>query len=431
MTAWIFAGLAAGAVLWWLLRGHVQGLRQLRGMLRQLAAGEHGRLPLLPGLPPGLQGLARDVQKISEHLQALHREADADRFGLNAILGSLSEGVLVVDRSLHIRLANPGVETLLGLTSSPVNRTMMEAFRNPALQQVIEESLAVGRPQTREIHYDTGNTQRIFELSVSPLPLGLDRSPSAAVVVFHNITRIKGLERVRREFVANVSHELRTPLTIISGYLETLLEGGLEDRALLENSLRVMFRHAARLNRLVDDLLTISRLESRSTPLELETFDVREALLHVIDQLQSTIMERGAKVHLTIASQPPPVTADPLRFEQVFFNLLDNALKYGQREDLQIRFYVEDDGQNIHIQVSDNGPGVPYEDQEHIFERFYRVHKDRSRDSGGTGLGLSIVKNVLHAHGGKVTVQSTPGLGSTFHIILPLRPPAIDHEDEA
>jgi two-component system phosphate regulon sensor histidine kinase PhoR len=280
-----------------------------------------------------------------------------------------------------------------GLAGSPIGRTVMETFRNLDIQRLVEESLREGLARGGEIAVDQGRSLRTFEFSVSPL--ALEGGEAGAVVVVHNITKIKSLERVRREFVANVSHELRTPLTVINGYLETLIEGGLEDRVMAENALGVMFRHSERLKHLTDDLLVISQAESRSMPLDLQPVELRDLLRRVVAQFDEPIRAQGVEIRITTADDDLVVEADALKLEQVLVNLLDNALKYGNRPGLTVEFYAERLGTTVHLQVSDSGPGIPYEDQEHIFERFYRVHKDRARHTGGTGLGLSIVKNVV------------------------------------
>ncbi|MFZ4484718.1 MAG: sensor histidine kinase, partial [Chthoniobacterales bacterium] len=282
---------------------------------------------------------------------------------------------------------------------------------------LVRRGVGAAHPQLGEVVLQSGPSQRVFELSASPLQLE-DGGPGVVVVV-HNISKIKNLERVRREFVANVSHELRTPLTIINGYLETLIDDGLDDRVMSTKALQVMFKHGERLKHLVDDLLTISQLESRSLSLDLHQINVLEFFHRVIDQFDETIRAQGAQVRLSVGDPNVLLEADPLKLEQVFFNLLENALKHGQRRDLTVTLHAEQAGPNIHLQVSDNGPGIPYEDQEHIFERFYRVHKHRSRETGGTGLGLSIVKNVMEAHGGTVSLESVPGAGCTFRLVLP------------
>jgi len=354
-----------------------------------------------------------------------HRAVQVDareHFEAGEVLASIPEGVFIVDPAMRIRLANPGLAAMFQMDAPPVGLSVVEAFGQAAVHRLVQEGLAGGKPHRGEIVVEQGRTTRTFDLSITPLELSAGRP--GAVVVVHNITRIKNLEQVRRDFVANVSHELRTPLTIINGYLETLLDGGLDDRAMATNALGVMFKHADRLKRLVDDLLTISRAESSTFRLETERLDLRELLRRVVEQTDGLIRAQGASVRITAAGDDLTLEADALRLEQVFLNLLENALKYGNRPGLQIDLYMERAGPSIHVQITDNGPGIPHEDQEHIFERFYRVHKDRSRESGGTGLGLSIVKNVVQAHGGTVSLRSSPGKGSTFNVVLPVRQPA-------
>ena len=414
----LIAGLFAAAVLLLLLVRYFGGIMRLRAALRRVANGDLGR-PLTLDLPRGLRAAQRDVEAIARQARDLDRAAHRERSELNAILASIPEGIFTVDRRLCLLQANRGVEAMFQLSASPVGRSVVEAFGHAAMHRLVQEGLEGGKQHRGEITVDQAEATRVFELSISPLELGSDHP--GAVVVVHNITRIKSLEQVRREFVANVSHELRTPLTIISGYLETLADGGLDDRPMAENALGVMVKHADRLGRLVDDLLIISRAESRSVPLEIQRIDLRDLLRRVVEQFDEPIRSQAATVRITAADGDLTVEADAVRLEQVFINLLENALKYGNRPGLAIDLYAERAGPNIHVQVTDNGPGIPREDQEHIFERFYRVHKDRSRETGGTGLGLSIVKNVIMAHGGNVLVRSAPGEGSTFTVALPIR----------
>jgi two-component system phosphate regulon sensor histidine kinase PhoR len=413
---WIAAIVVAAGILLVALRRYIAGIIRLRNALRRVARGNL-EMPLMLDLPRGLRAAERDLKAIASRVRDLDRAAASERLGLDAILGSITEGVFIVDPKLKVRLGNAGLEKMFGLTGLPAGRSVMETFRNLEIQKLVEEALREGRALRAEIAVEQGRAERTFEFSVSPLLL--DGGEAGAVVVVHNITKIKSLERVRREFVANVSHELRTPLTIINGYLETLLEGGLEDRVMAENALGVMFRHSERLKHLTDDLLVISQAESRSVPLDLQPVELRELVRRVVSQFDEPIRKQQAEIRITTADEDLVVEADPVKLEQVLVNLLDNALKYGSRPALSIEFYAERLGPNVHLQVRDNGPGIPYEDLEHIFERFYRVHKDRARHTGGTGLGLSIVKNVIEAHGGEVSLQSIPGTGSTFHVVLP------------
>ena len=227
---------------------------------------------------------------------------------------------------------------------------------------------------------------------------------------------------MRRDFVANVSHELRTPVAIINGYLETLLDGALDDRPVAEKFLGVMWKHNQRLTLLIEDLLSISQLEGqRASGLRFESVDLQTCLDRVVERLELAILEKNAEVHLVLPDTLPPLEGDPHRLDQVFFNLVENALKYGETtRPPEVTVAATVDGDDALVTVSDNGPGIPLADQPHVFERFYRVHKDRSRAVGGTGLGLSIVKHVVQAHGGQVSVHSQPGRGATFHVRIPV-----------
>jgi two-component system phosphate regulon sensor histidine kinase PhoR len=418
LTALVILAAVVVVVLGVAAQRHLAGILRLREALRRVARNDLN-MPLLLDLPRGLRAAERDLQSIAERIKVLGRSAEQERLGLRVVLGSIDGGIFIVDRHMHVRLANDGAARLFEVQGTAEGRTVMEAFRNIELHKLIREGLQEGQPCHGEITLETEGARRILDASVSPLKIG--GGHDGAVVFLHDISRIRSLEGVRREFVANVSHELRTPLTIISGYLETLLEGGLEDAAATENALRVMFRHAERLQHLVDDLLTISQVESRTVPLDIQRVDLRELAERVIDQLSQPIRAQGATVRVAASEAAPCCDGDLSRLEQVFLNLLENALKHGNRPGLTVDFRIEAGGPDVRVEVTDNGPGIPFEDQEHVFERFYRVHKHRSRASGGTGLGLSIVKNVVAAHGGSVAVRSTPGQGSTFLVTLPVR----------
>ncbi len=337
------------------------------------------------------------------------------------------EGILIVDQGLRVRLANDALFSMFDLTQSPINRTLIEVFREHGLLTGVQRAIAECRPLILEFQTDArtgaGRPQQYFRVNVAPLLPSGGSTPVGALVVFNDVTEVRTLEAVRREFVANVSHEFRTPLAIINGYVETLLDGALDDRAMAERSLAVMHKHAVRLNFLIDDLLTISRMENRAVEMDRRTVNLKEILIRAIDQHEARIRAQSVTVDYSYEPEAEIADVDPTRIEQVFVNLLANALQYGARVDGQIRVTARRRGGEIEINFADNGPGIPYEDQPHIFERFYRVHKDRSRDAGGTGLGLSIVKNVAMAHGGHVSVRSTPGSGSNFRVVLPIVAP--------
>jgi two-component system phosphate regulon sensor histidine kinase PhoR len=397
---------------------------QLREALRRLA-GRDFRPVLLDSRRGVFRETASSVQKISELLQQLDQQIADEGFSLRAILSSMVEGVFITDRAQRIRLVNEPLQRMLDLRQPAINRTVIEVFRNHQLQQAVEQTLFDG--QTRrietalEVAGPDGYSTRHLEVYAGGLNPGGKRRPLGAVVVFHDITKLKELEAVRREFVANVSHEFRTPLAIINGYVETLLEGALDDREMSEKFLGIMARNGQRLTMLIEDLLTISRMEHRSVPMEFHRLNVRDVLSRVVEQIESALAEKHAMVNIDWDESALEAEVDPGRLEQVFANLLENALRHGHSDRVEIRITGRRVGDDLEIVFSDNGPGIPLEDQPHIFERFYRVQKDRSRTSGGgTGLGLSIVKHIVLAHRGSVTVESRPGAGASFRVRIPI-----------
>jgi two-component system phosphate regulon sensor histidine kinase PhoR len=237
------------------------------------------------------------------------------------------------------------------------------------------------------------------------------------ILVFHDLTRLKQLERTREEFVANVSHELRTPLSLIKGYVETLLEGARNNPEVAERFLRIIERNAQRLDLLIQDLLTISALESGRVKLNVQPVELRPLADKVFTDLKARAEEKDVK--LVNQLNDLVAAADAHRLEQVFANLVDNAIKYGRTQGSVTVGGQKTDAGKIEVFVQDDGPGIPPEALDRVFERFYRVDKARSREQGGTGLGLSIVKHIVQNHGGEVWANSEPGKGATFFFTLP------------
>jgi two-component system phosphate regulon sensor histidine kinase PhoR len=363
-----------------------------------------------------LKEIARRQHEIARHI------ADED-FSLRAILASMAEGVLIADSNMQIQLANERLRQMFSLPKSPMDRTVMEVFRNHLVHQVIRRSLDTGEPQSAELPVEIRDEEQFqlkyFQITSVSLCSREPESRTRALVIFHDVSQIRSLEAVRKEFVANVSHELRTPLSIITGYLETLIDGG-DDRETNLRFLRTMHKHAQRLNLLIEDLLALSQLESRKISLHFEPVDLSESVHRVLEQLDSRICESGATVTANIPKHLPRTEADAFRIEQALYNLVDNALKHSGKAGARVSVDVSSDATTITVSICDDGVGIPLSDQPHIFERFYRVHKDRSRDAGGTGLGLSIVKHTVQAHGGSIAVQSHPGAGATFVMSLPV-----------
>lgn len=422
-----WAVLAAGAFAAAGLLLHFQIVRpylRVRESLRRLANRNFAETPL-PSAAGLFKGPVRDVRRISDLLQQLDRQITDEGFSLRAILSSMVEGVLIADRSQKVRLVNDALLSLLALKESPVNRPVIEVFRRHELQKALEAALVEGTPQEIQITLEApsplgGYELKHLDVNVSGLTPQAQARPNAALVVFHDVTAIRKLEARQRELLANVSHEFRTPLAIINGYVETLMDGASSDPEMVERSLSAMHKNSRRLALLIDDLLTMSSLEERAKLLEFQPADLRRILDHALEHLEPNILERGAKIVVDWPDDARHAEADARRMEQVYSNLIGNALRYGDVENLTVRISAVRLENKIRIAFADNGPGIPLGDQAHIFERFYRVHKDRSRDAGGTGLGLSIVKNIIEAHGGLVSVESSPGAGATFVVSLPL-----------
>jgi two-component system, OmpR family, phosphate regulon sensor histidine kinase PhoR len=401
------------AMLW-------RSLLLLRRDVRRWLAG--GTLSHQAPGPMIVRQIHQDLKEMAARQREIERHIADEDFSLRAILASMAEGVLIADSETQIRLVNDRLLRMFSLPRSPIDRTVMEVFRNHLVHQVIRQSLDTGEPQSAELQVEIREGDQFqlkhFQITSVNLRQRDAESLARALVIFHDVSQIRSLEAVRKEFVANVSHELRTPLSIITGYLETLIEGG-DDQETNLRFLRTMHKHAQRLNLLIEDLLALSHLESRKISLNFEPVDLTESIHRVVEQLDSRIRESGVAVTVTISRYLPRVEADAFRIEQALYNLLDNALRHSGKSGATVNVSARSDGNFILMSICDDGVGIPLSDQPHIFERFYRVHKDRSRDAGGTGLGLSIVKHIVQAHGGSIMVQSRPGAGATFIMSLP------------
>jgi two-component system phosphate regulon sensor histidine kinase PhoR len=325
----------------------------------------------------------------------------------------MAEGVLVTDRSGRVSRTNPALRRIFGLERPVTGRSLGEALRSPGVAEALEEATR-GQAVSREIEV-TWPAERTLTIHAVGLPEG------GAVAVFHDITALKRVETVRRDFVSNVSHELRTPLTALSGYAETLSEAGLSAGEVREHA-AVIRRHVERLAALLSDLLELARLEESGFAPHRERFPARDLLGELAREWSPRADDRGMTLEV---AGGPAVTLDGDRglLRQALANLVENAVKYCREGDL-IELFARVTAGGVELVVSDTGPGIPYEDQPRVFERFYRVDKGRSREGGGTGLGLSIVKHTAEAHGGTATLESRPGQGTTFRILVPGRPGA-------
>ena len=339
----------------------------------------------------------------------------------NALFDSMAEGLLLLDETGRIQLANRAFAGLFGVTNDVHHKTIIEALRLHELSKLVDQLDAEKQTVEHELRL-TSPEERWLQVNGAGIFNG-NGQRHGTILVFHDLTRLKQLESARKEFVANVSHELRTPLSLIKGYVETLLDGAKDNPEVAAKFLQTIERNADRLKLLIEDLLTISELESGRVKLNLQMVALRPAVDKVLEDLK--VRAGGRNMNLFNRTPELSLRADSNRLEQVLGNLIDNAIKYGRPNgNVTVSAQTTGDG-HAEIMVADDGPGIPRESLERIFERFYRVDKARSREQGGTGLGLSIVKHIVQTHGGKVWAKSELGRGATFYFTMPLNSGAL------
>ncbi|ADU51759.1 multi-sensor signal transduction histidine kinase [Thermaerobacter marianensis DSM 12885] len=476
----VIAAVLGGLVGWMTAARVTRPVGELIRGARRLAAGEFDRRVHVDG-PDELVMLARAFNEMAGRLQATLRELRAEQARLATVVGAMTSGVLFIDGDGRLRLANPAARRLLDITEQALGRDYISVTRHYGLARAIEEGLAGGRVVERDVTIppDPGAAPRHVRVTVVPLdadargamapgggpgpgtghgdaaaaPAGLGPEPARArhqggapreagprsagggvtaaegkrggvVVVLHDITEIRRLEQIRRDFVANVSHELRTPVAAIQGFAETLLEGVIrEDPATAEHFAQVIHREAERMARLVQDLLDLARLESPEPGLQRERFDLRDSAAQAAERFRPRLEAAGLRLEVESPPEPVPVWADRHRLDQVWTNLLENARQYTPAGGT-VTVAVRRDGTGRKAravgEVRDTGRGIPPDALPRIFERFYRVDPGRSRASGGTGLGLAIVKHIIEAHGGAVEAESELGAGTVIRFRIPL-----------
>jgi two-component system phosphate regulon sensor histidine kinase PhoR len=372
-----------------------------------------------------LGSLSKVISEMGIQFRNQIEEISKEKDYLQTILKGMVEGVLVVDGRGRILTVNDALRHLLSLSSDVSDKMPLEIIRNAELEGAIRKAIHDGENIALELDLDKSGEKTIEVNVVSILPSNkrMDEDSEGirgAIAVFHDITRLKQLEKIRQDFVANVSHELRTPLTTIKGYAETLLEGALkEDRAF--QFVQVIKRHTDRLTKIVEDLLMLSKIETKEFNLKMDVISVRDFIDDIIDFVKNPAEKKKISLSRNEIPSSLAVQADRDYLEQILINLLDNAIKYTPEGGRVTVSAIERDSKDIQFSVEDNGIGIPKEDLSRIFERFYRVDKGRSKELGGTGLGLSIVKHLVQAHGGRVWVESQIGKGSTFYLTLPKR----------
>ncbi|GAK57199.1 PAS/PAC sensor signal transduction histidine kinase [Candidatus Vecturithrix granuli] len=365
-----------------------------------------------------LSGLADAMNLMASQLAERMQTVTRQRNELEAVLANMVEAVITVDKDERILRCNTAAKNLFGITLEDCSlRSIQEMIRNAGIQRFVKKTFESAGPVEDVLTLNFEHEQ-FLHVHGSLLPAETDQPPEA-LFVFHDITRLKQLENLRKEFVANVSHELRTPITSIVGFVETLLDGAIEDPENARKFLNIIEKNAQRLNSIITDLLTLSKIEQEKEEEQIvlkncRIKDVLEAAILICD---SRANEQQIQIDLECPAGLWGKVNAPL-LEQAVVNLLDNAIKYSN-SGATIKISANKQGQELVMAVQDFGCGIPSEHLPRLFERFYRVDKARSRTLGGTGLGLAIVKHITNVHRGRVTVESTPGAGSTFAIILP------------
>jgi two-component system phosphate regulon sensor histidine kinase PhoR len=446
----LLLGAPSGLLLAWLALGGVASPRAATAaLLATLAAALLVLRPLLAGLGAireGAEALAEErapptiptAAPVEEAWSAVARLARARRDRLahaegeladaRAVLGAVPDALLVLDRRRRVRFANPAAAAALGVDAA--GRDLSEAIRNPAVLEAVAGVLA--RRGGRDVEIAGPIDDRRLETKVLPL-MREDLAGSAALLLLRDVTLARRTEEMRADFVANVSHELRTPVAALLGFVETLRGPARDDPEARERFLAIMHDQATRMSRLVDDLLSLSRIELNEHLPPTGRVDVGDALRRVADTLQLKAAARGMRIEIAAGDKAPPVVGDPEEIAQVLQNLVDNALKYG-RPDTAVEIMVgrvvrvlPSRGRRaavpqpaVAIRVRDQGPGIAREHLPRLTQRFYRVDTARSRAAGGTGLGLAIVKHIVNRHRGALEIESELGRGSTFTVFFPV-----------
>src|SRR5438477_9269741 len=419
-------------MLWWTLgialllvvaaafllqRLYLRPWRELEHLLTRIGRGEQPPTFLLGGITRARRvGLA--LEQLLARQRELDRQVSKDAAEVRAVLAALTDGLLVVDSTHHILICNPAFEQLYGQSRIATGTALLDIVRDSDVIEPIRAALDQARARVAEV--TAPDRKRQLQLTAVPI-MHQNGEASGVVAVFHDISRLKQADEIRRDFVANVSHELRTPLSIFHGNLETLLEAGDLDQNEVRHIYGVMKRHSDRLNLLVNDLLSLARLESKKANLQLSQINVRDFLEKVTRDWAKRLAAKNLQLELQVPADFPAVRVDERRLEEVVHNLLDNAVNYSH-ENGRILIHAATLDREVALSVRDDGVGIAPADLPRVFERFYRADRARSRELGGTGLGLSIVKHIAQLHGGRVEAESTLGQGTIIRVVLPNLP---------
>ena len=363
-----------------------------------------------------LKMLANTMNQMATTLRSRIEDLETEKGKISVILSHMNEGVIAIGQCKQCVMANPAAEKIFGFTAADAQkRSLIEITRHPQLERIVDHAFQEQKNVSDEIQI-SGKIKKTLRVNV--IVLGTHARDISGILVFHDMTELRQLENIRKEFVANVSHELRTPLTSIKGFIETLLSGASKDPTTSERFLKIISEETNRLGRLVEDILTLGEIEQGAALVNKEKIDLSSELPAILERFKTQILEKKIEVENHISGKPLQLSGDRDKVHQVFVNLIDNAIKFNRPEG-KIILSADQKPEGVAITVEDTGIGIPEEALGRIFERFFRVDKARSKELGGTGLGLAIVKHIMEAHGGHATCQSTPGQGSRFSVFFP------------
>ena len=372
---------------------------------------------LISGNPEARRvGLA--LETLMDRRGSLEKRVRESESSAQTVLGAMPDGLAVVDDRRSVQLMNPEFRRIFGLGENVSAGTLLELVRNASVDRLATEALRRREPQ-RDLIELTRSGSEPREMEITAVPFTEDSDVKGAVILFRDVTHFQKVERMRRDFVANVSHELRTPLSILRGYVETLLDEPDQTPGELRRILEVMERHSDRLNALVEDVLSLARLESPGMELHCTEVELPELLHSIMRDWEKRFAAKQLKSHLNFPANLPHLQADETRLQELIYNLLDNAVKYSKPGGTV--FLRAEAGDAVRLSVRDEGIGISQDDLPRIFERFYRADKSRTSQQPGTGLGLSIVKHIAQLHGGTVEANSQLGVGTTITVVLPAR----------
>ncbi|MGI9115508.1 MAG: hypothetical protein DLM52_12400 [Chthoniobacterales bacterium] len=414
MLWWIIVGGAVLLLAGWLFRRRwIAPWQELEQLVKQIARGEQPKTVLVSANHHAWRiGVA--LEDLLTRERALEQQLSQATSESRGIFAALTDAIIVVDAEQRVRFCNPAFEQLFAGRAVAPGERLLELTRDA---DIAENLRAVFDEQTART-VELTRSDKTFHLASVPMKNETGQL-TGAIAIFHDISQLKQTDQIRRDFVANVSHELRTPLSIFRGNLEMLLDDGNLSREEADHIFTTMKRHSDRLNRVVEDLLTLARLEANEARLQLGPLDLIAFLQHVARDWNKRLAHKSLRLNLQVQENLPPVSADEFRLEQVMHNLLDNAVNYSPERG-QIIISASARGEQIVLAVADEGPGIAPADLPRIFERFYRADKARSRALGSTGLGLSIVKHIAELHGGEVRAESELDKGTTIEVQLPI-----------